>query len=264
MADLRTEDGRRAFGRDPGAYDRARPDYPDVVFERLADLNGPDAWRGFEIGPGGGLATRRLLRIGAAPLVAIEPDARLAGYLAAAGHANLQVINATFEEAALAPAGFDGGAAATSLHWLDQDLALGKAASLLKPGGWFAHFANVFGDPGRRDDFHDATEALLSPLPKGPSGGGGPVPYALDRRARLDDLKRHFGEVVSDVWPWTLVLDSAGVRALYATFSNITLLPDVQREDVLDALARIAEREFGGRVERNMVTAFYAGRRLPS
>lgn len=264
MGDLLPEDGRRAFGRDPAAYDQSRPDYPDAVFERLSGLLGPPPWHGFEIGPGGGLATRRLLRAGAAPLLAVEPDARLAAYLAAAGHAELDVLNATFEAADLGPGSFDLGVAATSLHWLDQDLALAKAARLLKPGGWFCHFANVFGDPGRQDDFHDATQALLSPLPKGPSGGGGPVPYALDRRARLDDLTRHFGEVVSDVWPWTLVLDSAGVRALYATFSNITLLPEDQREEVLDSLARIAEREFGDRVERNMVTAFYAGRRLPS
>lgn len=261
MPDLRPEDGRRAFGRDPAAYDRSRPDYPDIVFETLAALTGPGPWPAFEIGPGGGLATRKLLSAGAAPLIAIEPDARLAGYLAEAGHANLHVLNATFEEADLPPESFDLGVAATSLHWLDQGLALAKAAKSLRPGGWFCHFANVFGDPRRQDDFHDATDALLNPLPMSRSGGGSALPFALDTLTRLDDLTRHFGEVRVEYWPWTLVLDSAATRALYATFSNITLLPDADRERILDGLFDIAERQFAGRVERNMVTSFYAARR---
>ena len=35
----------------------------------------------FEIGPGTGIATRELLRLGADPLTVVEPDRRLVGFL---------------------------------------------------------------------------------------------------------------------------------------------------------------------------------------
>ncbi|HVW91199.1 MAG TPA: hypothetical protein VHB74_01190 [Devosia sp.] len=60
---------------------------------------------------------------------------------------------------------------------------------------------------------------------------------------------------------WALTLDTAGVRALYASFSQFGRLEPEAREHLLDALARIAETEFGGRVERHMITALYIARR---
>src|SRR5207237_10029841 len=75
-------DHRRLFGADPGGYDRARPDYPSRVYEILTERcglrPGPAT---LEIGPGTGLATRRLLALGADPLVAVESAERLAEYL---------------------------------------------------------------------------------------------------------------------------------------------------------------------------------------
>jgi hypothetical protein len=50
--------------------------------------------------------------------------------------------------------------------------------------------------------------------------------------------------------------------AIYATFSNVNLLPN--REAVLDELRRIAVEEFGGRVQRNMVTSLYVAQRRSS
>ena len=51
------------------------------------------------------------------------------------------------------------------------------------------------------------------------------------------------------------------MRRLYATYSNITVLPPAERERLLDGLAKIAEREFGGVVTRNMTTSIYTARR---
>lgn len=70
-----------------------------------------------------------------------------------------------------------------------------------------------------------------------------------------------FAEIKVERVAWTLRLDSQGVRALYGTFSNITALGPSERARVLDGLVDIAEREFGGRVTRNMVTVLYTARR---
>jgi hypothetical protein len=82
MAEIDRAEGQRAFGIDPTSYDQARPDYPPRVYEILRDCCGlQPGVRTFEIGPGSGVATRHLLRLGAAPLVVVEPDERLASFL---------------------------------------------------------------------------------------------------------------------------------------------------------------------------------------
>ena len=93
--------GRVAFGLDPAGYDAARPMYPDWVFDFLRERCGlvPNTVT-FEIGAGTGKATRRLLELGANPLVAVEPDERLAAFLRETiPDEALTVVVAPFEEA---------------------------------------------------------------------------------------------------------------------------------------------------------------------
>ena len=169
--------GRQAFGLDPAGYDAARPAYPDWVFDFLRQRCGLAPYTvTFEIGAGTGTATRQLLELGANPLVAIEPDERLAAFLRkTVPDQALSVVVAPFEDAVLQEASFDLGLSATSFHWLNEDVALTKVAKLLRPGGWWAMLWNVFGDSGRPDAFHEATKLLLN-NPLSPSAGNGNVP----------------------------------------------------------------------------------------
>src|SRR5580658_8309622 len=100
--------GRRAFGADPGGYHAARPAYPDWVFDFLCERCGlaPHTVT-FEVGPGTGTATRRLLELGARPLVAVEPDDRLAAFLQETVRDEaLTVVLSTFEDALLPETSF--------------------------------------------------------------------------------------------------------------------------------------------------------------
>ena len=253
--------GRQAFGLNPGGYHAARPAYPDWVFDTLCERCGlaPNAAT-FEIGAGTGTATRRLLELGANPLVAIEPDDRLALFLReTVGTEALTVVTSTFEEAVLPQSSFDLGLSATAFHWLNEDLALTKVATLLRPGGWWAMVWNTFGDPHRHDPFHEATKTLLDG-PLSPSAGIDDVPFALDAAARLAALERTraFDTVENQSRTWSLVLDPDQTVALYATYSNINIRPD--REAVLAHLGRIAREEFQGGVTRNMITSLYVAR----
>jgi SAM-dependent methyltransferase len=257
--------GRHAFGHDPGGYDAARPAYPEWVFDVLRDRCGlaPHA-AVFEIGAGTGTATRRLLEQGADPLIAIEPDERMARFLrnSRLGKA-CAVVVAPFEEAVLQESSFNLGVSATSFHWLNEEQALKKVARLLLPGGWWAMVWNVFGDADRADPFHEATKSVLEG-PLSPSAGNGEVPFALDAGARIGALERagEFDCIEQRCSAWTLTLDEEQTVAIYATFSNVNLLPN--REAVLDELRRIAVEEFGGRVQRNMVTSLYVAQRRSS
>jgi SAM-dependent methyltransferase len=254
--------GRRIFGLDPGGYHNSRPGYPDWVYQTLCSRCGLGHGAAtFEIGPGTGTATSRLLNLGANPLIAVEPDSRLAEFL---GRNNpdpaLKVTISTFEDADLEECAFDLGISATAFHWLEEDAALRKIARLLHPGGWWAAFWNVFGDDSRPDPFHLATKDLLGE-PSNPAAGERGVPFGLDGEARLAALKATgaFEAADSRTSTWSLVLNAEQTVALYASYSNINVRPD--REAVLAELGRIARDEFGGRVVRNMTTALYIARR---
>lgn len=265
MSQLPVTAGREAFGADPASYHRARPPYPEAVYDILRDRCGlAPSCATFEVGAGTGTATARLLELGAGPLVAIEPDRRLADHLRASlPDGGLQVRVEAFEDADLPGAAFDLGVSFTAFHWVDQAAGLAKAARLLKPAGWWVMAWNVFGDPARFDAFHEATGPLLATARRSPSAGQGGVPFALDADARRDDLAAAGGFRPADYdrFDWTLVLDPPAVRRLYATYSEITAMPAAARDALLDTLESLAANQFQGRVERNMVTAVYTARR---
>jgi len=83
MGEIDRIERRRAFGLDPIGYDRSRPEYPPEIYQLLEEerCGLRHGVRVFEIGPGTGLATKRLLDLGANPLLVVEPVERLANYL---------------------------------------------------------------------------------------------------------------------------------------------------------------------------------------
>ena len=235
--------GRQAFGHDPAGYDAARSDYPDWVFNFLCERCGLTSGAvTFEIGAGTGKATRQLLELGANPLVAVEPNVRLATFLRETiPDKALAVMVAPFEEAVLQEASFDMGLSATAFHWLNEDFGLTKVAKLLRPGGWWAMLWNVFGDCRLPDPFHEATKSLVNG-PLSPSIGNDEVPFALDAKARLAALERTnaFDSIEHRTSAWSLVLDPHQTVALYATYSNVNMHPD--REHVLSGVGSYSPR----------------------
>jgi trans-aconitate methyltransferase len=175
--------GRRLFGNDPKAYAEARPDYPDTLYEQLITRCGLGrATCAFEVGPGTGIATLRLISLGVSRLQAIEPDPRLAAFLQETiGADSLEIDQASFEEALLPEESFDLGVAATSFHWLEQGTGLAKVYRSLKSGGWWAMWWNHFGSE-EPDAFQQATHHLFAGTADSPSWSREKrIPFALDR-----------------------------------------------------------------------------------
>jgi SAM-dependent methyltransferase len=264
MTKISLQEGRRLFGNDPDTYARTRPDYPDGLYDRLIRPCGLRPGTAvLEVGPGTGIATGRLLGLGASPLRAIEPDPRLAAYLRETISASaLEIDQNSFEEAVLPASAFDLGVAATSFHWLEQSSALAKVFRSLKPGGWWAMWCTHFGSD-EPDPFQRATDHLFAHTPDSPSSAGrNGLPFALDQENRLQDLiAGGFNDPVVEIWRRSLTYETARLVDLYSTFSPIQALEPDSRRKFLHSLGRIADEKFGGQVERPFMTVLYTARR---
>ena len=260
-------EGRRLFGLNPEGYEDARPQYPDAIYRLLVEHQAlVPGTATLEIGAGSGLATRRLIELGANPITVVEPDHRFAPMLSALREktgADLRLISDAFEAVRLPAHSFDLVAAATSYHWLDPQIALDKIADALAPGGYAALWWNVFQDLERDDAFHEATLPLFTNQAISPSGMPDAIPFALDRAAREAEFARNgaFEPVAYAQTCWTLVLDTRRVGRLYEGFSHIQRMPESERALLLQRLTEIAQTQFGGRVERNMTSPIYLARR---
>ena len=261
---IERKEGRRLFGSDPAAYDAARPGHAEHVYEVLVQTCGlgPGA-AVLEVGPGTGQATRRLLDLGASPLIAIEPDPAFASYLRRSFGDVMDVQETALEDADLPAETFRLAVAASSFHWVEEALGLAKLIGALRPGGWWAMWWTLFGEPGKPDAFITATTPLLEDLQASPtSGEEGRPPHGLDTEARFEALEAAgFRDLEHEVMRWSASWDTNGIRGLYATFSPIARLEEPRRTEILDGIARVAERDFAGRVERTLVTSLYTARR---
>lgn len=256
-------EGRRLFGTDPDTYDRARPGHADAVFTILQERCGLSAGtKVLEIGPGTGQATKRLLELGADPLVVLEPDPGFAAYLRERFGGRVELRGQTLEDAELED-DFALAAAASSFHWVDEARGLERIRDALCPSGWVAIWWTAFGDATREDPFRDAIEPLMSELPLSPSqpADGRPA-FASDAGARVAALEAAgFEDVLAHRVEWEHTWDTEGIRGLIGTFSPVLSLERDRREPLLLAVAHVADTEFDGRVTKPLVTALYMARK---
>lgn len=247
--------GATAFGADVAGYAAGRLDYPDRLFEMLADRCGLQTGaRVLEIGPGTGQATRRLLDMGA-HVVAVEPDVELAAHLRGLGARRLDVDPRPFGEQIAGHGSFDLIVAATAFHWLDSSVALSHVRRLLKRNGVFAMWWNVFHEPGTDKLF----DALFEGLARPPSMLTGQH-YSLDVEGRRNELiAAGFVNVEHIMLSSPVATTPAALRMLFSTFSAVRSMPAAEREERLDAVQRKALLEYGERFERVVRTPLYFG-----
>jgi SAM-dependent methyltransferase len=228
------------------------------LFERLDAYAGGLAGRAiFEVGPGTGIASRALRSRRPARLALIEPDPVLATDLAAAG---LDTLCAPFEAADLPESSFDVGVAASSIHWVDPVFAHERARTLLRPGGTWAICWNVYRERGIGDAFADALLPRIAALPMPPSEALNHH-YSLDEQAHRAALDAAgFVDVEFHLWRRERFLSSQEMVELYASFSFVRALGGPERVALLDRIAEMVRRDFGGRAPNVVLTPLYLSR----
>lgn len=242
----------RHFEAHAAVYDRARPPYPQVLWDRLGELGVLSAGtRVVELGAGSGQATGPMRSVGAT-VTAVEPGATLAALLKERWP-EVTVHVDTAEGVALPEAAFDLAVVATAVHWLNLPVVLPKLHRTLVPGGHLAVWRTVFGNTAAPvTAFRERVSQIVARRTKVP---GRPGPGELDTAsgARQLTASGHFVTTHVEEFAWTVELTTAQVRDLFTTFSDWTA------EDV-EEVARAAEG-LGGRVLEHYLTPLIVTRR---
>lgn len=252
---LSRESGRNIFGADAAGYDAARPGYPAELYETIAAYAGSPFQAIGEIGPGTGLATSALLEFEPQRYVAFEPDAALTEYLRGRFE-TIEVVNDDFC-AAEVEGPFDLIGAASCFHWLDPEIAMTKAQSLLRPKGTLAIWWNVYREAGIGDAFADAMVPLLADIPLPPSEGKGRH-YSFDRELHEGGLAAAgFTRIEHHVFRRERTLTTEQARALYASFSLVRHLSEERQTALLDAIGELVETRFAGVAPHVLLSPLY-------
>jgi SAM-dependent methyltransferase len=257
---LERGEGRDLYGTDPAGYDAGRPEYPPQLYDVLTHRCGLGPGTStLEIGPGTGRVTRQLLAAGAS-VTAVEPNAGMAAWLRDAFTSEpLRVVQAPLEDAVLDEAAFDLAVAGTSIHWVDPDAAAGQLRRALRRGGSLALWWMLFEDPWRPDAFDEALPTIFGSPASVRSARG--LPFQVEEELICGQLRAAgVADVESQMIRSHHVLDTSQLRDLYATTAVILRRPPQEQARVLEAMVRMIEDEFQGRVARTFVTALYTGR----
>ena len=200
----------RSFGSVADSYDRGRPSYPEAA---VSWLTGERPATVLELGAGTGQLTARLVERGH-DVLATDPDeemlARLAERLP-----DVRTAVAAAEDLPVADRSVDVVVCAQAFHWFDTDKALPEIARVLRPGGrlalvwnqtdlsipWVRRLSRLLGDQEHRED-------LAQPLVVSP----------------------HFGFVEEATFKHWQRLDRVSVLDLARSRSNISTLPEEERE----------------------------------
>ena len=240
------------FDRIAELYHDARPGYPEALFDGIQALAGLEAGgRVLEVGAGTGKATLPLARRGFG-VTALEPGPALASVLRRNLEAfpDVEVVEATLEEAELEAGSFDVAVAATSWHWVEQPRGYEQLARMLRPGGSFAVFGALHVSvPEDRDFFGGVQPQYLEHAPSLWRVDDRLVPLETmpDRVAELEATGL-FASIETRRYGWLERFDATSYPALLRTFSEHIALPDAQRDALLPAIAEVIDRDHGGEI----------------
>jgi SAM-dependent methyltransferase len=268
--DDRPEESRRArlsrtFDEDAELYERARPGYPEELYDDLGQLAGvrPGS-RVLEVGCGTGQATVPLAGRGCR-ITAVEAGPRMAAVARRnlAGATAVEVVTAEFETWPLPKEPFDAVVSATAFHWIDPAVRMARAAEALRPGGALAvvHTQHVRG--GTEEFFVEVQRCYERFDPETPPGLRLPVAADIDGSDHAEEVARsgRFGPTVFRRYEQDLTYTTSGYIALLRTFSGHRALPEAARNGLLECIAALIDRGYGGRVTKRCLIELGVSRR---
>ncbi|AQW47029.1 class I SAM-dependent methyltransferase [Streptomyces violaceusniger] len=258
----------RSFDEDAELYDRARPGYPPELFDDLTEVAGTGpGCRVLEVGAGTGKATLPLAERGCR-ITAVE----LGADMAAVARRNLarfeavEIVTADFETWPLPEEPFDAVVSATAFHWIDPAVRMAKAADALRPGGALAVVATQHVAGGSEEFFVEVQDCYECFDPATPPGLRLPAAADVDTSDHADEVARsgRFGPVDFRRYEWDLTYTTAEYLAVLRTYSGHRALSPRAREGLLECIAGLIDRRYGGQVTKRYLTELRVSRTVPA
>lgn len=259
---------RQTFDEAAALYQRARPDYPEEIYDRLFEVTGirPGESRLLEIGCATGKATLPLARRGF-QITCVE----LGPSLAAAAKANLAEFAAVevhvgkFESWEPPPGkGYDLVYAATMWGWLDPKVRCAKVARLLVPGGHLAIWGAGHVFPQGGDQFFAEIQEVYDEIGEGlPPGGRFLEPHEAPDESEELKASGSFDVVHVERFDWELVYDAESYIDLLNTFSGHINMEASKRDRLYGEVRRRLAQRPDGVLRRHWGGALTIGRVRP-
>jgi len=260
---MEREQLRTTFEQVPELYDRARPTYPEEMFDDLAALAElREGARLLEIGCGTGQATLPLARRGYS-VVCVELGAGLASIARRklAPFAKVEVLNANFEAWEPEQAGFDAVVAFTALHWVDPELRYAKPAQLLREGGHVGVGGTLHVQRTGGDSFWVEVQEDYDAVTPSDDNEAPPAAEAVESLREEIEAGGYFEYVAWRTYLWDQPYTADEYIALLNTYSGHRALDDERREELYRRIRRRIESRSDGRVTKTYLTMLNVARK---
>ncbi len=240
----------KSFDRIAHQYDRARPTYPDSIFDRMIGFAGIDSSaRVLEVGTGTGKATVPLARRGFR-ILGLEPGSSLAEIARArlADYSNAEVQTVSFEDWQPPSGVFALAFAAQAFHWLAPAERLPKFARVLRRAGALAVFGHAEGVIA--GVLHDAIQARYQEhAPSLAARSAARHAYGSQESPLFQELRSSplFTDAHAEFTSWNHTFSTEDYCALLGTYSDHSTLPPAQLRALLSSIAKAID-EHGGSV----------------
>jgi SAM-dependent methyltransferase len=252
---LNREELRATFEEVPELYDRARPTYPESLFDDLVELTGLRAGdRVVEIGPGTGKATRPLAERGL-DIVGVELGRKLARVARRnlASFPNVEILDAVFESWQPFEADFAGVVAFTAFHWVHPEARYIKSARLLREGGALAVVDTRHVLPERSDRFWVEVQSDYDAVVPSDENRPPPAPEDVPSFESEIDASGCFGPVTVRRYLWDVTYTADEYLAVLDTYSGHRSMADQERSELYHRIRSRIETRADPRVRKSYV-----------
>ena len=254
---------KRTFDQDAELYDKARPDYPEQIFDDLFALGGLDHTAVvLELGCGTGQATRHLARRGCR-VVCLELGENLAAVACRnlASFPRVEIVTSAFESWEPHDSLFDMVFAATSWHWLDPGVRYEKAARVLKPGGILAIVDSGHAFPDGFDPFFTEIQRCYEAI--GEPHLGWPLPRPEQEPDRRDEIERIglFEVVGVRRHVWTVDYTADTYIDVLNTYSGNIVWAQWKRDKLYAEVRRLISQRSDERIRKHYLSILQVCRR---
>jgi SAM-dependent methyltransferase len=218
---------RLTFGAHAGAYERARPSWPEEAARWLVPEG---AELVVEVGAGTGKLTRAVAALGIR-VVAVEPDPRMLAVLLDSG---LEGVDGSAESIPFEDGIADGVVAGSSVHWFELEPALREIHRVLRPSGRFGFGWN------HRDTRQPTIARMSETIYAAQGRAERPHWQTRDWAGELADSGL-FADVEHALFEHVHELPRAALEDHLMSYSGVAGLPEEERERVFAEVGTILD-----------------------